>query len=68
MLIMGIPLIQIGQWADQVRCCSLKAEVPTLEKLTQNLKQMNQFFSRKSTEFHDYHRYLTLSIFLFIIK
>lgn len=33
----GDPLVQIGQWADKVRCCSLKVEILFLEKLEANI-------------------------------
>lgn len=33
------PLVQLGQWTDQARCCSPKAEAPILEKLYEKLKK-----------------------------
>lgn len=33
------PLVQLGQWSDQVKCCSLKAEAPILEKLDEKSEE-----------------------------
>lgn len=33
------PLVQLGQWTDQARCCSPKAEAPIPEKLYEKLKK-----------------------------
>lgn len=46
------PLVQLGQWSDQVRCCSLKAEAPILEKLDEKSEE-KKILNFQYKEFHN---------------